>query len=120
MHSKIQAFILGAFAIICCILAIGTGLNYLDPPHVSSSLEEQQQGDGNDVASSPQRQMTIRGLLGATELLPPFYNNVTAGDAWVFPSSNFDLGAKGMGCECFDPTSKFFGVDFDGYEGDDD
>ena len=36
----------------------------------------------------------------------PYYRNVTAGDAWVMPSSAYDLGARGMTCECFDPDSK--------------
>ena len=39
----------------------------------------------------------------ATSLLAPFYHNVTTGGAWVLPASPFDLGARAMTCECFDP-----------------
>ena len=35
--------------------------------------------------------------------LPPYYRNVTAGGAWVLPASPYDLGARAMSCECFDP-----------------
>lgn len=34
----------------------------------------------------------------------PLYNNVSAGGAWVIPASNYDLGARAMTCECFDPN----------------
>lgn len=37
----------------------------------------------------------------------PYFRNVTAGAAWVMPSSRFDLGARGFDCECFDPSRKF-------------
>lgn len=37
-------------------------------------------------------------------LLAPLYHNVTAGEVWVYPSSKFDLGARSMNCECFDPA----------------
>ena len=102
MPSRLQTIILGVVLIGCCIFAINTGFNQLDFPHTSSSLESQR--SSNDVASSSQPQ-AVRGL-DVASLLPPLYNNVTVGDAWVFPSSNFDLGAKGMSCECFDPGSK--------------
>lgn len=36
-------------------------------------------------------------------LLAPLYHTVTAGEAWVFPSSAKDLGARDMSCECFNP-----------------
>ena len=40
-------------------------------------------------------------------LLPPLYHNVTTGEAWVFPSSPYDLGARDvMSCECFDPEGE--------------
>ena len=38
-------------------------------------------------------------------LLPPLYRNASAGSVWVYPSSKYDLGARDMGCECFDPES---------------
>ena len=37
-------------------------------------------------------------------LQAPKYPNVTIGQAWVYPSSPFDLGARAMSCECFAPT----------------
>ena len=37
----------------------------------------------------------------------PYYRNVSAGDAWVIPSSAYDIGARDMTCECFDPDSKW-------------
>ena len=36
-------------------------------------------------------------------LAAPLYRNVTTGEAWVYPSSANDLGARDMSCECFDP-----------------
>lgn len=39
-----------------------------------------------------------------TFLSAPYYRNVTAGNAWVVPSSAYDLGARDMSCECFDPA----------------
>lgn len=36
-------------------------------------------------------------------LLPAYHRNTTAGAAWVIPASPFDLGARSMTCECFDP-----------------
>lgn len=43
----------------------------------------------------------------ASLLLAPFYRNVTAGGAWVLPASPFDLGARAMTCECFDPDGTY-------------
>lgn len=43
-------------------------------------------------------------------LVAPIYRNVTAGDAWVFPSSANDLGARSMACECFSPDGGFLNV----------
>ena len=39
-------------------------------------------------------------------LSAPCYRNVTNGSVWVIPSSAFDLGARDMSCECFDPDRK--------------
>ncbi len=36
-------------------------------------------------------------------LLPGYYRSVSAGAAWVTPASPFDIGARAMACECFDP-----------------
>ena len=40
-------------------------------------------------------------------LAAPLYHNVTVGEAWVFPSSANDLGARDMSCECFNPDGEF-------------
>lgn len=45
-------------------------------------------------------------------LAAPLYRNVTAGDAWVFPSSANDLGARDMSCECFNPGGGFLNLYF--------
>ena len=39
-------------------------------------------------------------------LLAPVYRGVETGHAWVYPKSSFDLGARSMTCECFDPSGK--------------
>lgn len=39
-------------------------------------------------------------------LSAPYHHNVTNGSVWVIPSSVFDLGARDMSCECFDPDRK--------------
>lgn len=36
----------------------------------------------------------------------PYFRNVSAGDAWVIPGT-FDLGARSMLCECFDPSGMY-------------
>ena len=36
-------------------------------------------------------------------LLPPLYHNATSGPAWVYPTSPYDIGARSMSCECFNP-----------------
>jgi len=36
----------------------------------------------------------------------PYFRNVSAGDAWVMPGT-FDLGARSMLCECFDPSRMY-------------
>jgi len=36
----------------------------------------------------------------------PYFRNVSAGDAWVMPGT-FDLGARSMLCECFDPSGMY-------------
>ncbi|KAI4112888.1 MAG: hypothetical protein LQ345_006034 [Seirophora villosa] len=36
-------------------------------------------------------------------LLPGYHRNVSTGAAWIVPASRFDLGARAMTCECFDP-----------------
>lgn len=40
-------------------------------------------------------------------LLPPYYRDGTTGTAWVFPASPFDLRARAITCECFDPAGTF-------------
>lgn len=40
------------------------------------------------------------------QLLPPLYRNVSAGGTWVYPSSAYDIGARDMTCECFNPDSE--------------
>lgn len=41
---------------------------------------------------------------GAATLLAPIYRNLSTDDVWVYPNSSFDLGARSMNCECFDPS----------------
>jgi hypothetical protein len=36
----------------------------------------------------------------------PYFRNVSAGGVWVLPSRRFDIGGRGMSCECFDPDGK--------------
>ncbi|CAL8581303.1 hypothetical protein XPA_007002 [Xanthoria parietina] len=71
----------------------------------SNLLSEYQHGylhHGNaSIFSSP-----TNTSANASLLLAPFYRNVTAGGAWVLPASPFDLGARAMTCECFDPDEK--------------
>ncbi len=51
----------------------------------------------------------LRGLsanvsTNVTLLSAPYYRNASAGAAWVVPSSAYDLVARDMSCECFDPS----------------
>lgn len=39
-------------------------------------------------------------------LLMAYHRSVAAGAAWVMPASPFDLGARAMTCECFDPDGE--------------
>lgn len=52
--------------------------------------------------------VTHNATLNATNetAAAPYYRNVSIGSAWVMPSSPFDLGARAMSCECFDPDSE--------------
>ena len=61
----------------------------------------------------PQKDVNDRGLTSGSynSLLAPHIYNVSAGAAWVFPSSANDLGARGMSCECFNPNGMSFGAD---------
>ncbi len=43
---------------------------------------------------------------GFANLLAPVFREVETGNAWVFPNSSFDLGARSMTCECFDPSGE--------------
>ena len=36
--------------------------------------------------------------------LAPVYRNVSAGAAWVLPTSSLDLTFRSLDCECFDPA----------------
>lgn len=72
----------------------------------SNLLPEYQHGylhHGNaSIFSSP-----TNTSANASLLLAPFYRNVTAGGAWVLPASPFDLGARAITCECFDPDGTY-------------
>lgn len=72
----------------------------------SNLLPEYQHGylhHGNaSILSSPTNTSANVSLL-----LAPSYRNVTAGGAWILPASPFDLGARAMTCECFDPDGTY-------------
>ena len=36
----------------------------------------------------------------------PYFRNVSAGEVWVVPSDRYDIGGRGMSCECFNPDGK--------------
>jgi hypothetical protein len=40
-------------------------------------------------------------------LWAPYYRDVSAGEAWMIPSSAVDLGARAMECQCFNPDGTF-------------
>ena len=48
----------------------------------------------------------LTGNVTKSTVSAPYFRNVSAGDAWVVPSSAFDLGARYVNCECFDPSRK--------------
>lgn len=60
--------------------------------------------DNASARNSPVKTLSIAS--NGTALLAPIYRSGSVGQAWVFPSSAFDLGARSMGCECFNPDSK--------------
>lgn len=33
----------------------------------------------------------------------PYFRNVSAGEVWVLPNRRYDIGGRGMSCECFSP-----------------
>ena len=45
-------------------------------------------------------------------LMAPYYRYAPAGGAWVLPKSVYDLGARDMRCECFNPDGKFTSLVF--------
>lgn len=36
----------------------------------------------------------------------PYFRNVSPGGVWVVPSERFDIGGRGMSCECFNPDGE--------------
>lgn len=58
------------------------------------------------IPSSNATSLPANPFSNATSLLPPYYRNVTTGGAWVLPASPYDLGARAMTCECFDPEGR--------------
>lgn len=60
--------------------------------------------DSASTASPPVNAGSIASA--GIALLAPLYRAGNVGQAWVFPSSAFDLGARSMGCECFNPEGK--------------
>lgn len=62
----------------------------------------------------PQRDVFIREYPSNSStnvsLWAPYYRNVSAGAAWVIPQSTFDLGARAMSCECFNPDRKHLNI----------
>lgn len=50
------------------------------------------------------RGLPANASTNVTLLSAPYYRNVSVGAAWVVPSSAYDLGARDMSCECFDPS----------------
>ena len=67
-------------------------------------------GAANGINSSSIALATQAFTSNATVFAPlaaPLYHNVIIGEAWVFPSSANDLGARDMSCECFNPDGEF-------------
>ena len=70
----------------------------------------------NDMALSPIKRGDLFHPVSLTNLtsnstnvtspIAPLYHNVSVGVAWGIPASTYDLGARGMTCECFDPDRK--------------
>ena len=65
----------------------------------------------NNVFHQAHDDVFLRGVpanisTNVTLLSAPYYREVSAGAAWVIPRSMFDLGARDMTCECFDPSRK--------------
>ena len=65
----------------------------------------------NNVFHPAQDDVFLRGVqanlsTNTTFLSAPYYRSISPGAAWVIPRSIFDLGARDMTCECFDPSRK--------------
>ena len=88
MRQAFRTVVQGSLIVGSALLAVTSGQNINSIPHISS----------------PEYQKATK--FTSTALLPPLYHNVTTGEAWVYPSSKYDLGARAMSCECFDPDRK--------------
>ena len=42
-------------------------------------------------------------FLANISLMAPLFHSISMGPAWIVPTS-FDVGARSMSCECFDPS----------------
>ena len=66
----------------------------IEDPHSSSSKRS-----GNESTFFFDDKATI-------PFLAPAYRNVSAGAAWILPTSALDLTFRSLDCECFDPAGK--------------
>lgn len=65
---------------------------------------------GHNISTSHGNGYNLSSLANITTngtLVAGYYRNVSAGAAWVAPASPFDLGARAMACECFDPDGEY-------------
>ena len=82
-----------------------TGIPGLEPISSTSSLTSNLTNPGPPWLgpNSSTNNLTSNIIINSTIPSAPLYNNVTAGEAWIIPASDYDLGARAMTCECFDP-----------------
>jgi len=85
MPTLIQVVAVGVLAVASVSVSITAGVNHY-------KLDTIENKNGTNAT--------------AAVLMPPLYNNITKDMTWVYPTSDLDLSARDMSCECFDPTRK--------------
>jgi uncharacterized membrane protein YfcA len=67
------------------------------------SVVGQETGTGIGFVSFP----VLSNVTFVNGTLAPLFNNISvnASAAWVYPDNRFDIGARQMNCECFNPSS---------------
>ena len=61
------------------------------------------QWKGFPLQSADLRQLDSNSSVNTSDILPGLHRSVSLGHVWNYSESLYDLGARSIGCECFNP-----------------